>query len=135
MGARDLSQWRLCLTRGLMGYHASFDGYRAMSYAGRIFEGGETADLSVYEVAKVERMINHNPAKVLGIAVPPSSAHPDRRAGGMKRRDFRALGGQPGWPFGVGIEQVEQAVNVRAAKAIGITIPPALLVHADEAIE
>ena len=27
------------LTGGLMGYHASFDGYRVMSYAGRIFEG------------------------------------------------------------------------------------------------
>jgi ABC-type uncharacterized transport system substrate-binding protein len=106
-----------------------------MSYAGRIFEGGETADLPVYEAAKVERMINLNPAKVLGIAVPPSSARPDRRGGGMKRRDFLALGGQAGWPFSVGIEQVEQAVNVRAAKAIGITIPPALLVHADEVIK
>jgi hypothetical protein len=124
------------LTGGLMSYHASFDGYRVMgSYAGRIFEGGEAADLPVYEAAKVELMINLNPAKALGIAVPPSSAHPDRRGGGVRRRDFLALVGQAARPLGVGAEQAEQAINVRAANAIGITIPPALLVDADEVVE
>ena len=119
-----------------MSYLASFDRYRVMgSYAGRIIEGGEAADLPVYEAAKVELMIDLHPAKALGIAVPPSSAHPDRRGGGMKRRDFLALGGQAAWPLDVGAEQVEQAINVRAAKAIGITIPRALLVHADGVIE
>ena len=53
----------------------------------------------------------------------------------MQRRDFLALSGQAAWPLGVGAKQVEQAINVRAAKAIGITIPPALLVHADEVIK
>jgi hypothetical protein len=98
--------------------------------------GGEAADLTIYEAAKVELMIDLNPAKSLGIAVPPASAHPDRRGGGiMKRRDFLASGGQAAWPPGVWAERVKRAIDVRAAKAIGITIPSALLVHADEVIE
>jgi putative ABC transport system substrate-binding protein len=60
------------LTGGLMSRRASIDGYRVMgSYTGRM-EGGEAADLLVYEAEKVELMTDPTTAKALGITVPPS---------------------------------------------------------------
>jgi ABC-type uncharacterized transport system substrate-binding protein len=34
-----------------------------------------------------------------------------------------------------GVERVEMAVNLKAAKALGLTVPDAVLVRADEVIE
>jgi hypothetical protein len=53
----------------------------------------------------------------------------------MKWRDILASASLAAWPFGVGAEPAGQAIHVKAAKAIGVTMLPALLVHADEVIE
>ena len=59
---------------GLMSYGANrLDSFRQIGvYTGRILKGAKPAELPVLQSTKIELVINHQTARMLGITVPPS---------------------------------------------------------------
>ena len=59
---------------GLMSYGASIgDAYRNLgAYAGLVLKGAKPADLPIVQSSKLELVINHPTARMLGITVPPT---------------------------------------------------------------
>jgi len=59
---------------GLMSYGANVsDSFRQVGgYIGRVLKGTKPADLPVVQVSKLELVINHETARMIGLTVPPS---------------------------------------------------------------
>jgi putative ABC transport system substrate-binding protein len=59
---------------GLMSYGANqLDAFRQMgAYAGRILKGAKPGELPVVQSSKLELLINHQTARILGLTVPPT---------------------------------------------------------------